>query len=272
MKFIFSILAILVCFGAVYFTLTESEKFEKTQEERLVAISTNQTVTRTSDALEAENEKLQAQLDTAKEELEVAIQNNSALESDGNALKNDVSKLDGELASQNVELKELANTMKEVEKIFADLGDADGDINIDNLGDKVTEIEDNIKAKRSKVEELDTLIEGAKSSLTAKQSEVQRLVERKQARNRRIDQNSMEARVTAVNQDWGFLVIGAGSNSGFTPQTALLVKRDGRLIGRVNPSAIELNQTIADIDLKSLSSGVRIQPGDRVILAKPAGN
>jgi hypothetical protein len=82
----------------------------------------------------------------------------------------------------------------------------------------------------------------------------------------------MEARVTAVNHDWGFLVIGAGSNSGFSPQTSLLVKRDGRLIGKVNPSAIEPTQTIAEIDLKALAPGVRIQPGDSVILAKPAGN
>jgi chromosome segregation ATPase len=145
-------------------------------------------------------------------------------------------------------------------------------VNIDNIGEKVAEIEETLKTKRAAAEELDTLIEGAKTNLATKQSEVQRLVERKEDRNARIARNAMEARVTAVNQDWGFLVIGAGSNSGFTPQTALLVKRDGRLIGRVNPSAIEPNQTIAEIDLKSLSSGVRIQPGDRVILAKPASN
>ena len=50
------------------------------------------------------------------------------------------------------------------------------------------------------------------------------------------------------------------------------MKRDGRLIGKVNPSAIEQTQTIAEIDLKTLSPGVRIQPGDAVILAKPASN
>jgi hypothetical protein len=82
----------------------------------------------------------------------------------------------------------------------------------------------------------------------------------------------MESVVTAVNQDWGFLVIGAGSNSGFTPQTSLIVQRDGRLIGRVRPSSIEPTQTIAEIDFKSIATGVRIQPGDRVMLATPATN
>jgi hypothetical protein len=51
-----------------------------------------------------------------------------------------------------------------------------------------------------------------------------------------------------------------------------LVERDGRKIGRVRPSAIEPTQTIAEIDLGSLSSGVRLQPGDRVILAQPVAN
>jgi hypothetical protein len=52
----------------------------------------------------------------------------------------------------------------------------------------------------------------------------------------------------------------------------LLVKRDGKLIGRVRPSSIEPNQTIAEIDQESLVLGVRLQPGDRVILARPATN
>jgi hypothetical protein len=91
-------------------------------------------------------------------------------------------------------------------------------------------------------------------------------------RSSRIGRNVMDAVVTAVNQDWGFLVIGAGSNSGFTPQTDLLVERDGRKIGRVRPSSIEATQTIAEIDLESLASGVRLQPGDRVILAQPVAN
>ena len=50
------------------------------------------------------------------------------------------------------------------------------------------------------------------------------------------------------------------------------MKRDGKTIGRVHPSAIEPTQTIAEIDMDTLSPGVRLQPGDRVILSKPATN
>lgn len=269
MKFIFPILAILVCAGAAYFTLTESEKFETVQGERLEAISTNKVVTANADAADIKIGNEKELLETSKNNLAVAKASVAALESDATTLKSDLSRLDGDLASQDAELEAVKKTMEQVQKVLGDLG---GDVTIENLPEKISGIEEDIKTKRAKVEELDTLIEGAKSSLANKQDEVQRLVERKESRNSRIRRNAMEARVTAVNQDWGFLVIGAGSNSGFTPQTALLVKRDGRLIGRVNPSAIEPTQTIAEIDMKTLSPGVRIQPGDRVILAKPASN
>jgi hypothetical protein len=122
------------------------------------------------------------------------------------------------------------------------------------------------------MEELETLTGSASKALAATRAEIDRLVKREIDRSARIGRNGMEAVVTAVNQDWGFLVIGAGSNSGFTPQTSMLVQRGGRLIGRVTPSAIEPTQTIAEIDFTSISAGVRIQPGDRVILAKPTSN
>jgi hypothetical protein len=97
-------------------------------------------------------------------------------------------------------------------------------------------------------------------------------VDKKIERNARIGRNANESVITAVSQDWGFVVIGAGASTGFTPQSTLLVKRDGRLIGRVLPSAIERSQTVANVILESIAPGVRLQPGDRVILAKPESN
>lgn len=269
MKFIFPILAILVCGAAAYFTLTEAEKFETVQSARLEAIKTNKVVTANADAADIRIIEEKELLETSEQNLAVAKASVAALESDARTLKSDLTRLDSELAAQDTELEALQAALAQVQKVLGDLG---GDVTLDNLSEKITGIEEDIKTKRAKEEELETLIEGAKSSLATKRDEIRRLADRKDSRNERIRRNAMEARVTAVNQDWGFLVIGAGSNSGFTPQTALLVKRDGRLIGRVNPSAIEPTQTIAEIELETLSPGVRLQPGDRVILAKPASN
>lgn len=271
MKIIFSILAILVCGGAAYFSVAHSEKFQAEQDARLLAISTNKSVTATADKADSDIVDEKALLATSKDNLAIATASVENLRSTGGQLKNELAKLDNELAGQDAEFVQLNDALKKVQDLFVamNLGD---DVTIDNLPEKIGEIEEDIKTKRAQMEELDALIEGAKGSLATKQGEVARLVDRKESRSNRITRNAMEARITAVNHDWGFLVIGAGSNSGFTPQTSLLVRRDGRLIGKVKPSSIEPTQTIAEIDLKTLSPGVRIQPGDSVILAKPSAN
>lgn len=271
MKIIFPLLTFLVCVGAAYFSFSHSEKFQKCQDARLLAISTNKNVTASADKADTEIEEEESLLDESKKNLEIGTQSVIALTSTAGALKNELARVDSDLAAQDAELVELDNALKEVQAMFVEMNLGD-DVNEDNLADKIGEIDEDIKDKRAKMEELEALIVGARSSLATKQSEVSRLITRKQTRDTRISRNAMEARVTAVDSDWGFLVIGAGANSGFTPQTALLVKRDGRLIGKVNPSAIEPTQTIAEIDFETLTPGVRIQPGDSVILAKPASN
>lgn len=269
MKFIFPLFAIIISGAAAYFTLSQSEKFETVQAARQEAIKTNLQVSANADVADKNITDEEALLKTSKDNLEVATQSVLALSSTGSALKNEAGKLDTELANQATEFEQLNEALEEVNKIFEDL---EGDVDLNNLGDTVAEIEEDIKVKKTKVEELETLITGAKANLASQEDSVKRLIDRKASRNKRIARNAMEARITAVNQDWGFLVIGAGSNSGFTPQTKLLVKRAGRMIGYVTPSAIEPTQTIAEIDFDTLAPGVRIQPGDSVILAKPAGN
>jgi hypothetical protein len=180
-----------------------------------------------------------------------------------------LAKQNEDLKGQEEEFAQLEKALAEVNNILAALG---GGVTLDTLPEKIQQIEDDKKAKQTKLEELEVLAGGAEKSLATNRAELDRLSKRMVERSSRIGRNSMEAVVTAVNQDWGFLVIGAGSNSGFTPQTELLVERDGRKIGRVRPSSIEPTQTIAEIDLESLASGVRIQPGDRVILAQPLAN
>jgi hypothetical protein len=271
MKFAFPILAILVCGAAAYFSFTQSEKFQEYQDARRLAIDTNKSVTASADKADIEIEEEQRLLEESRNNLAIATASVESLKATANQLRNELAKVDADLASQDAELAELEKGLEAVKAMFVEMNLGD-DVNEDNLAEKIGEIDEDIKGKRAKMDELDALIEGARKSLATKQAEVARLVSRKEARDTRISRNAMEARVTAVDHDWGIVVIGAGSNSGFTPQTTLLVKRDGRLIGKINPSAIEPTQTIAEIDQKSLSPGVRIQPGDTVILAKPAAN
>jgi hypothetical protein len=269
MKAILYVVAILAAGGAAYFTLEHSKKFEALQKVRLDTITENKKVSADADVKENELKKEKAVLVAAESKREELTQSITTLKSTGSTLEREAGELDDTMKVQEAEFVELDKTLKEVNEILKNLG---GDITLDTLPQKIQEIEEDKKAKQGKVEELQTLVGAAEKLLEKNRAEVDRLVKRKVDRNSRIGRNSMESVVTAVNQDWGFLVIGAGSNSGFTPQTSLIVQRDGRLIGRVQPSSIEATQTIAEIDFQSLATGVRLQPGDRVILAKPTSN
>jgi hypothetical protein len=269
MKAIVYVVAILAACCAAFFSFSLSNKFQALEKDRIDTINTNRQVVTDADAADKEIKDLKVVLATSVEKRELLTQSVSSLKSAESALKSEAMKSDEQLKTQDEEFAQLDKALEEVNEILKSLG---GGVTLDTLSDKIKEIEEDKVAKQKKLEELETLGSAAEKALAGSRSEFDRLAKRMVERSSRIGKNSMEAVVTAVNQDWGFLVIGAGSNSGFTPQTALLVERDGRNIGRVRPSAIEPTQTIAEIDLKSLSSGVRLQPGDRVILAKPTSN
>ncbi|MEX1115024.1 MAG: hypothetical protein WEB53_07230 [Akkermansiaceae bacterium] len=269
MKAILYALAILVAGGAAFFSFSHSGKFEALEKDRVSTIGNNKAVTADADVADKNIKDEKALLLASQDKQELVTQNISNLKAAGNVMKNEITKIDEDLAGQDEEFAQLEKTLKEVNEILSDLG---GDVTLDNLAEKIAEIEENKAAKETKLEELETLVTGAEQTLSSNRAESGRLSTRNVERNARINRNSMQAVVTAVNQDWGFLVIGAGSNSGFTPQSSLIVQRDGRRIGRVRPSSIEPTQTIAEIDFDSLATGVRIQPGDRVILATPLSN
>ena len=269
MKPILYAVVIVAACGAAYFSFDQSNKFAALEKDRLETIDNTKQTTASADAADTEIKKEKALLAASQEKQELLTQSVSSLKSAGSSLSNDVAKSKEDLKGQDEEFAQLEKALAEVNNILAALG---GGVTLDTLPEKIQQIEDDKKAKQTKLEELEVLVTGAEKTLVTSRAEVDRLAKRMIERSSRISRNSMEAVVTAVNQDWGFLVIGAGSNSGFTPQTSLLVERDGRKIGRVRPSSVEPTQTIAEIDLESLAPGVRIQPGDRVILAKPLSN
>lgn len=269
MKAIAYVVAILILGGAAYFTLEHSRKFEELETFRLKTITSNKAVSANADAKEADLRKANEELAVSQKSREELVAAITLLKSTADAVKGDAAELDGTLKDQEEEFAQFDKTAEEVSAILKGLGE---DITIENLANEIEQLESGGKAQQEKLEELQTLVASAEKSLTTKRDEIDRLMRRDVQRNARIGRNSMEAVITAVNQDWGFVVIGAGSNSGFSPQTPMLVQRDGRMVARINPSAIEPTQTIAEIDYKSMAVGARIQPGDRVILAKPAAN
>jgi len=267
MKAIFYVLALLVTGGAAFFSLDSLKKFEAQKEEKLAAMAQNDVVTKQGNDKDGELQKEIATLEEStkkKDELEASI---ATLKSKETKLVSDTKKVDAELEAQKTKFAQLEEIRKKAEETLKGV-----DVTLEELPAKLAEIEADKNNKSKELAEKTALVEAAQKAVEANQAEIVRVTERDASRNSRMRRNAMESVVTAVNEDWGFVVIGAGSNTGFTPQTKLLVKRDGRLIAEVQPSAIEPSQTIAEIDKDSVAPGVRIQPGDRVILSTPSTN
>lgn len=269
MKIILSIVAILLAGGAAFFSLQHSGKFKKVQQARLDTIAEHKEITGEAVKTEKQIKDLKGELVAADTKKEEATQKLDALKSAGATLERDLNGLDNTLKNQEDEFAELNKTTEELNRIMTELG---GEVTIETLGDKIQEFENKKKEQQTKLEEFETLTIAAEKLLATNRAELDRLVKRDLERSSRSSRGATESVISAVNQDWGFLVIAAGSNSGFSPQTPLIVQRDGKVIGRVRPSSIEPTQTIAEIDFDTLATGVRLQPGDRVMLAKPSGN
>lgn len=269
MKAIFYVLALLVTVGAAYFSYENLNKFEQQKTTKETAISNNKVMSEKGNKQQEQLDAEKVLLETAskdKADAEASIENLVAKEK---TLRRDLGELEGTLEEQKAKFAELEKARAELQRILQGAGE---NVTEDNLPETVEAMEADKVAKTKKLGELESLVEAAKKAVESNQAEIGRLADKSASRDSRIRLNAMESVVSAVNDDWGFVIIGAGSSTGFTPQTKLLVKRDGRLIAEVKPSSIEPSQTIAEIDLETVAPGARIQPGDRVILANPATN
>lgn len=103
-------------------------------------------------------------------------------------------------------------------------------------------------------------------------AESSRIVEKINQSIKRVEGNTFQATIVAVDNDWNFVVIGAGEKSGLTGDSKLLIQRDGQLLGKLLISKLEPNTAVADVEPGSLKNGVALQAGDQVILESVSSN
>lgn len=268
MKSILYIVSILTIGGAAYFSIDHSNKFKTQQGVRLETISKNKTVTAEAERTEKDLADEKKALVTAKNDLEEVTQSLTSLKASETQLKKQLADVEATIEENKAKTAALNKTIELIIQSFKDSG-LPSDITLENIAEKVNELENNRKNLEREMEDVDTRLTAATKKVATLTAEADRLTERRLEREARIRRNAMEFPITAVNQEFGFVVIGAGVKHGFTPQTTLLVTRDGKLIAKVRPTGIEPTQTVADIITDSVAPGVRLEPGDRVILAKP---
>ncbi|MBB5351299.1 peptidoglycan hydrolase CwlO-like protein [Haloferula luteola] len=271
MKALFYVIAVLGTGVAAFFSASNKKALSEQLESHEATVSNNRRVSANIDKTQAELDDENTKLTTANEELAVVEASISTLKSDQSSIKREIATVEGELEEQKATLAEAEKARKEIEAALASLG-ITGPVTMESIQENIRTLTDKQKELNAEVEELTNNNEAAEKSIAQNREEISRLSRRKSERDARMGRNAMSSVVTGVDQNYGFVIIGAGTTSGFKPQTRLLVTRNGRRIAEVTPSSIESTQTVAEIDFDSLAPGVVIQPGDTVILAEPATN
>ena len=75
---------------------------------------------------------------------------------------------------------------------------------------------------------------------------------------------TFRSRITAVNQDWGFVTIGAGNGSSVVRQAKLDVVRGNSIVGKIVVTNVSNGSSAAEIVPGSVAPGDSILPGDQV--------
>ena len=273
MKAIAYVVAILILGGAAYFTLEHSRKFGELEKVRLETIATNKAVSANADAKEADlrkaKEKACRRPSRSREELTQALDSLKSTVAAMATTRPPIST--ARSRAQEAEFAELNKTLEEV------AADPQGT----RRGHHPRKPAREDPAARRRRQSPQGKTRGTRNprrrpprkSLATKRDEIDRLV---QTRNRaqrphrtQLDGSRGHRRQSGLGIPrhrcrFEFRIHPAN------PHARAARRTHDRHASR--PSAIEPTQTIAEIDFKSMATGARIQPGDRVILAKPAAN
>ncbi len=155
-------------------------------------------------------------------------------------------------------------TQKEIDTMVANFNTALKDLGItepDQLGVKRDAMKAEVLALTEEVSKLDKEIEILNGILKENERQLSKQNDVQSQRAKSIALGTREGLVTAVNPDYGFLIINLGQNDGVSAESKLLVKRGMQLIGKVKIKEITNNLTVADYAADKLA----VLPGDEVI-------
>jgi len=268
MKSILYIVAIIAILAGSVLSYKSMKAFDdlKTQRKALDSDNINRkakikTAKKDAKEMEAEMKSARAKLDDAEAGRDNAKSNLKLSKKEAGIWKS-------KIAGQQEKLDENKNLIAQIEKVFKGLGAVD----LKQMPELVQKLEDDLKSANKKSEELRALTEAAKTRVATNPEQIKDLDARIAKRASRIQGNSAQGRITAVNHDWGFVTIQVPSVMPVDSASKLMVKRGTTYIGNLNINAIEGSRIVADIDYQSMTPGMVVQPGDHVILAKPVTN
>lgn len=168
---------------------------------------------------------------------------------------------DAKLAQDKLDVsnKKLADLRTRLDKLPKDMKPETMVEQINTMKKSTAEFQAEVEMKRKEVEAEEAKMVDARKALDE-------VVKKIEDRKKSFDRNGLNARIVAVNSDWGFVVVNAGKTLGITEATKLLVTRGTQTVGKLSIVSVQGERTVANIIPETLSHGLSVAPGDQVIL------
>ena len=254
------LLSAVVMAIAAYFSFENHGSFVNARKHRIETDA--QTKTQVSKLTDTVKEVIAVQDNMKKAGDEVAQETEKL-----NQVKIKVKNLANEAERDTHDIMEKQNRLKEVQGKLSELFKTMPEgTTVETLAERINQYKTTIANNTKQAEDAGTATKAKQDEVKKGRDELEKVGKIIEDTKKLFERNSLNATVVAVNSDWGFVVIDAGENKKITPETKLLVTRGQQTLGKLNIVAVEGTKTVANIDLKSLRSGLSIAPGDRVIL------
>lgn len=251
--FILSAVLILV---STFFAYQNGREFAKVRQDVTAlnvqvqgALTAAQNIVNEVGVVNGDIAKVQGDLEIESEKVKAQKLKIAQLDNDSKLAQDKLDENNKKLADLRIRLDKLPKDMKPETMVEQ----------INGMKKATAEYQAEVEMKRKEVEAEEAKMVDARRAL----DEVVRKIE---DRKKSFDRNSLNARIVAVNPDWGFVVVNAGKSVGITDATKLLVTRGGQTVGKLSIVSVQGERTVANIVPETLSEGMSISPGDQVIL------
>lgn len=143
---------------------------------------------------------------------------------------------------------------------------------IEQVGQFIEDLEEDRKQLNKKHGELMAEVERYNGDVALNRTKISDFNSSQTKRRTSLKSNGVSSLITSVDNDWGFVVVKPHPDANISVDSKLIVVRGDRHVGRLSINAIEGGRVLANIDYSSIVAGMRIRPGDRVILSKVRTN
>ncbi len=263
MKTILYIVALLAIAAAGFYANSNIEPHQKQLDD--------------TTAVERQNAQKRSDIKTLVGKISVQKKDKEAQQDNKNVQEGEITLTNSKirnLAKQSQDIDKSLDGLKEdkaeIDRLIAEVKKAAGGVGvgIEKIPEYFEEIQEEKKQLNKKQNSLLTEVERFTNDVRGKKNEVAALKSAEAKRRQNLKANGVTSLITSVDNDWGFVIVKPHSDALIKQDSQLIVIRGDRHVGRLSINAIESGRVLANINYESLVSGMRIRPGDRVILSK----